>query len=64
MSKQRTTFKVDRPDTKRLRKHAIKCAQLFLKAVCDKADSFQLIRYQRVKLPDNQVRVELTFIIK
>ena len=49
---------------KRLKKHAMKCAVAFLKAVSKEYDRFELIRYRRVALKMDKVRVELTFIIK
>ena len=49
---------------KRLKKHAMKCAVSFLKAVGKEYDRFELIRYRRVPLKMDKVRVELTFIIK
>jgi hypothetical protein len=61
--------KIKRLDTgtgteKRLKKHAMKCAVAFLKAVGKEYDRFELIRYRRVALKMDKVRVELTFIIK
>lgn len=49
---------------KRLKKHAMRCAVAFLKAVSKEYDRFELIRYRRVALKMDKVRVELTFIIK